>query len=101
MLHFGSIDIRTDIFILILSLIFAFFQAFLCFKLKKNAFRLIPVCITLALTVLFVALGFILDGWDGFGFFFLSICTAVVSAFCGIGWAIWAIFRKKNNKNDI
>ena len=98
MLHFGSIDIRTDIFILILSLLFALFQVFLCFKLKKNTFRLIPVCLTLALTVLFVALGFIFDGWDGFGFFFLAGCSAVISACCGIGWAIWVILRKKNKQ---
>ena len=96
MLHFGFLDIRTDIFVLLLSIILVLLQMFLCFKVKKKTIRLIPVYLTLVLTIVFTTLGFIFDGWDGFGFFFLAICSAVLFLCSGIGWGIWAIVRKKN-----
>lgn len=96
MLHFGLFDIRTDVFVLLLSVILMLLQVLLCFKFKNRIIRLIPVCLTLMLTVIFVALGFIFDGWDALGFIFLAICSAVLLLCSGIGWGIWAIVRKKN-----
>ena len=96
MLHFGAFDIRTDVFVLLLSVLWVLLQALLCLKVKKKHVRLMPVYLTLALTVVFVALGIIFDGWDGFGFFFLAICSAILLADSGIGWGIYAIVRKKN-----
>lgn len=96
MLHFGFFDIRTDIFVLLLSILLVLLQAFLCFKVKKKTIRLIPVYLTLVLTIVFTTLGFIFDGWDGFGFFFLAICSAVLLLGSGIGFGIWAIVRKTN-----
>ena len=94
MLHFGFIDIRTDIFVLVLVFILALFQLLLCFKANKNVIRLIPVYLFSGLTVLFILLGFILSAWDSFGFFFLAGCSAVLLLACGIGWGIWVIARK-------
>ena len=96
MLHFGAFDIRTDVFVLLLSVLWVLLQALLCLKVKKKHVRLMPVYLTLALTVVFAALGMIFDGWDGFGFFFLAICSAILLADSGIGWGIYAIVRKKN-----
>ena len=96
MLHFGLFDIRTDVFVLLLFIIVVLFQTFLCFKAKKKTFRLMPIYLTLILTIAFITLGFIFDGWDGFGFFFLAICSTVLLAGSGIGWGVWAIVKKKN-----
>ena len=98
MLHFGFLDIRTDIFVLLLSIILVLLQMFLCFKVKKKTIRLIPVYLTLVLTIVFTTLGFIFDGWDGFGFFFLAICSAVLLVCSGIGWGIWAIVKKARGR---
>lgn len=94
MLHFGFIDIRTDIFVFVLVFILVLFQLLLCFKAKKNIIRLIPVCLFSGLAVLFIVLGFIFSDWDSFGFFFLAGCTLVLLLACGIGWGIWVVIRK-------
>ena len=96
MLHFGSFDIRTDLFVLSIFLIVVLFQTFLCLKVKKKIVRLMPIYLTLAFTIVFIFLGLIFDGWDGFGFLFLAICSAILLAGSGIGWGIGAIVRKKN-----
>lgn len=95
MLHFGAFDIRTDVFVLLLSVLWVLLQLLLCLKVKKKAVRLLPVYLALALTVVFAALGIIFDGWDALGFFFLAICSAILLADSGIGWGIYAIVRKK------
>ncbi len=100
MLHFGLFDIRTDVFVLLLCIIVVLFQTFLCFNAKKKIVRLMPIYLLLILTIVFITLGFIFDGWDGFGFFFLAICSAAVLAASGIGWGVWAIVRKKEQVNS-
>lgn len=97
MLHFGLFDIRTDVFVLLIFIIVVLFQTFLCFKAKKKTVRLMPIYLTLILTIVFITLGFIFDGWDGFGFFFLAICSAVLLAGSGVGWGVWAIVKKIKN----
>ena len=94
MLHFGLFDIRTDLFVLLVFVIVVLLQIFLCFKAKKNSVRLMPMYLPLISTIVFVTLGFIVDGWDGFGFFFLAICSAVLLVGSGIGWGFWAIIKK-------
>lgn len=96
MLHFGAFDIRTDVFVLLLSVLWVLLQLLICLKVKKKHVRLMPVYLALALTVVFAALGIIFDGWDALGFFFLAICSAILLADSGIGWGIYAIVRKKN-----
>ena len=99
MLHFGLFDIRTDLFVSFIFIIVVLFQTFLCFKAKKKIVSLLPVYLTLVLTIIFFTLGLIFNGWDGFGFFFLAICSAVLLAGSGIGWGIWRITKliKKDN----
>ena len=94
MLHFGLFDIRTDVFVLLVFFFVVLLQAFLCFKAKKKIVRLLPVCLTLVLTIVFIALGLIFDGWDAIGFFLLAIFSAVLLMGSGIAWGAWAIVRK-------
>ncbi len=94
MLHFGLFDIRTDIFVLFLSIVVVLFQLLLCFKAKKKTIRLIPVYLSSGVTIILTTLGLIFDGWDALGFFFLAICSAILLFFSGVGWGIWAIVRR-------
>ena len=98
MLHFGLFEIRTDMFVLLLSVLLLFVQLFLCFNVKKKWIRLLPVCLFFLLTVTFIVLSFVFEGWDSFGFFFLAICSIVLLFVCGISWCIWWLVnrRRKN-----
>lgn len=94
MLDFGIFEIRTDIFLLIVSVIFLLLQIFLCLKVKNVVLRLLPTAFFAVLTTVFAVMIFLVDGWDSIGFLFLAICSAFLLFACGIGWGIWAIFKK-------
>ena len=97
MLHFGSFNIRTDIFVLILSVVILTVQFLFCFKVKNTIVRLIPVCLFSCLTLVFTALIFVFEGWDSLGFLLLAICSAVLLLVCGLGWGIWRLVKNRKN----
>lgn len=97
MLHFGSFDIRTDIFVLILSILLLTVQLLLCFKVKKTVVRIIPVCLLSCLTAVFITLIFVSEGWDSLGFLLLAICSAALLLVCGLGWGIWWFVKTGKN----
>ena len=99
MLHFGTFEIRTDIFVLLLSILFLLLQVLLCFKVKKLFLRLIPTVLFSAATVVFALMMLFSDGWDAIGFLLFTICSASFLAACGIGWGIWAIAKKLKKLN--
>ena len=94
MLHFGPVDIRTDLFVLIVSVLFFALQLMLCFKVKKLRIRLLPTLVPLILTVTFTFLVFVFEGWDSLGFLILALCTAYPLLACGMAWTIWALHEK-------
>lgn len=98
MLDFKIFEIRTDIFILIVSLSFFLAQLLLCFKKLRLRIRLIPVFFWAGITGAFVILMPFFDGWDAVGFLLLAVWSAIVLLFCGLAWAVWAIVKKINNK---
>ena len=98
MIDFGIFEIKTEIFILILSVLMLALQLLLCFKVKKLLLRLLPAILFAILTMAFFVLIFLSEGWDSVGFLLLAICSAALLLFCGIGWGIWAILRKANRK---
>ncbi|MBE6563866.1 MAG: hypothetical protein E7655_01130 [Ruminococcaceae bacterium] len=98
MLHFGLLDIKTEYFVLILSTLFFVIQLWLCFRVRGKILRLLPVLLLAILTVAFLILALLFDGWDSVGFVFLAIGTAILLLVCGIGWAVWRIVRKKREK---
>ncbi len=98
MLHFGSFDIRTDVFVLIMFVVVFLVQLLLCFKVKNQVIRLIPTYLFLDLTVIFAVLTFVFDGWDSVGFLFLAICTAALLFSCGIGWGVWWFVNRRKQK---
>ncbi len=95
MLHFGPINIRTDIFVFILFFAFLLLQILLCSKVKSKLLRLIPVLLFSGASVIFAITAFFFDGWDTVGFLFLAICSAVLLIACGIGWLIYCFVKKQ------
>lgn len=94
MLHFGLFEIKTDVFVLLLAIIFVLFQMFLCLNVKRTIIRLMPVYLSLGLFIIFTILSLIFDGWDSFGFFFLAICSSMLLVGSGIGWGVWVMVKK-------
>ncbi|MBO4979004.1 MAG: hypothetical protein J6D16_01205 [Clostridia bacterium] len=95
MLDFGIFEIKTEVFLLILAVLTLALQLVLCFKAKSLALRLLPAILFAVATVVFFTLVFLTDGWDSLGFLLLALCSAMLLAVCGIGFAIWAIVKKR------
>ena len=95
MLHFGTVDIRTDIFVLILFFAIILLQLLICFKVKSKILCLLPVIIFACASVILAVASLFFDTWDTVGFLFLAICSALLLIACGIGWWIWKMICKK------
>ena len=98
MLHFGPIDVRTDVFVVIISVLFLAVQLFLCIKIKNLYIRLIPTVLPSVLTVLFMVLTFATEGWDALGFLVLALICACPAAASVLAWIIWVIYKKCKTK---
>ncbi|MBE6608452.1 MAG: hypothetical protein E7633_07835 [Ruminococcaceae bacterium] len=99
MLHFGSFEIETDIFIYIVAAVILLVQLLLCFKVKNRHIRLIPVYLFSVLTAVFAALSFAFDHWDRVGFVVLAVCAAFFLLVCGAAWAIWRFIKRRRESN--
>ena len=72
-------------------------QILLCFKVKSSV-RLLPVIVLSILTICFAIMSIVISGWDGLGYIFLAIFSGFMLLMCGIGWGVWAIIKRKNQK---
>lgn len=88
------LNIRTDVFILLVCIVTIALQLLLCFKVKKVFIRLIPVLLFSTLTITYSVLRFVSDdGWVSFGYALASIYAVCLLLFCGVGWGIWWTIR--------
>ena len=99
MLHFGFLNIRTDIFILIISVVLLCIQLLLCFKTKKKWIRFLPSALFLTAAVALSFIGLFFEDWNQFGFLFLAGCSAVLFFVCVIGFGIRKIIQNFQRKN--
>ena len=84
----------SPMMILILCIAFVFpCQLWLCFKVRSVTVRLLPLVTFLILTVIFAILMANATGWDGLGYFFLALLTAVLLGVCGLCWVIFGIVK--------
>ncbi len=97
MIDFGIFEIKTELFLLILAVLTLVLQLVLSFKVRSLALRLLPATLFAVSTAVFFVLVFVTDGWDSLGFLLLALCTAMLLAVCGIGFAVWAIVKKRKN----
>ena len=95
MLHFGSFEIETDIFVYIVATIVLLVQLLLCFKVKNKFIRLIPVYLFSLLTATFGILAIFFDGWDRVGFLALAACAAFFLLVCAAAWAVWRVVNRR------
>ena len=100
MLHFGSFEIRTDIFVYIVAVVVLLIQLLLCSKGKNTPIRLMFVYIFSALTVVFTILALVFDGWNRVGFAMLAVCAAFFLLVCGAAWAIWRLVKRRRGNKD-
>ena len=98
MLHFGSFEIETDIFVYILAAVLLVVQLLLCFKVKNKFIRLIPVYLFSLLTAVFGILAIVFDEWDRVAFVLLAACAAFLLLICGAGWALWRFVKRIRQK---
>lgn len=100
MLHFGSFEIETDIFVYCVAIVILLVQLLLCFKVKNKFIRLIPIYLFSTLTAVFTVLAFVFDHWDRLGFFVLAACAAFFLLVCGVAWAIYRFVKRRREKKD-
>ncbi len=74
-------------------------QLLLCFKAKKRIIRMLPVIVFAVLTITFLIMAVVAQGWDGLGYLFFAIYTGITLFVCGIGWGIrWIVKWCKRRK---
>ncbi|MBO5970006.1 MAG: hypothetical protein J6S14_16070 [Clostridia bacterium] len=106
MIHIGSFDIKTEIFVLLVSLLLMSVQLLLCFKAKRLWVRLIPFGLFAGTAAILLLASFIGDYYAPI-FFIYAIYSGVPAFVCACGWAIWWIvdslvaFVRKSTKKQI
>ncbi len=98
MLHFGLLDIGTDVFLFFCAVLLFLLQCFLCFRVKRRWLRLLPVSLLTCAALSFGALAFVFDGWDSIGFLFLALWALCLLVPCGLSWGTWWLIKRRRKK---
>ena len=106
MIHIGSFGIKTEIFVLLVSLLLMSVQLLLCFKAKRLWVRLIPFGLFAGTAAVLLVASFIGDYYAPI-FFIYAIYSGFGVLPCVCGWTIWWIidslvaFVRKSTKKQI
>ncbi len=106
MIHIGSFEIKTEIFVLIVSLLLLSIQLLLCFKAKRLWIRLIPFGLFAGTAAILVFASLIAD-YYALVLFVYAIYSGFLAFVCACGWAIWWIveslcaYIRKSSKKQI
>ena len=106
MIHIGSFEIKTEIFVLLVSLLLLSIQLLLCFKAKRLWGRLIPFGLFAGTADILILAAFI-GVYDAPILFIYALYTGFWALPCVCGWAIWWIvdslvaYIRKSNKKQI
>ena len=106
MIHLGSFEIKTEIFLLILFAFLLSVQLLLCFKSKRLWIRLIPLGLFAAPAAVLVFIS-LFDEYHRIGLLIYAFYLGVMAFVCVCGWAIWWIidsfvaFVRKSTKKQI
>ena len=106
MIHIGSFDIKTEIFVLIVSLLLMSVQLLLCFKAKRLWVRLIPFGLFAGVTAILI-LGAFFRVYNGLVLFAYATDSAFLALVCACGWAVWWIidslvaFIRRSTKKQV
>ena len=106
MIHIGSFDIKTEIFVLLVSLLLLSIQLLLCFKAKRLWVRLIPFGLFAGVAAILI-LGVFFRVYNGLVLFAYATDSGFLALVCACGWTIWWIidslvaFVRKSTKKQI
>ena len=106
MIHIGSFEIKTEIFVLIVSLLLLSVQLLLCFKAKRLWVRLIPFGL-FAGTAAILILGAFFRVYNGLVLFAYATDSGFLALVCACGWAVWWIidslvaFIRRSTKKQV
>ena len=106
MIHIGSFDIKTEIFVLLVSLLLMSIQLLLCFKAKRLWVRLIPFGLFAGVAAILI-LGVFFRVYNGLVLFAYATDSGFLALVCACGWAVWWIidslvaFVRKSTKKQI
>ena len=96
---FGSNTINIDwthISVIVVAVLVLFLQLWLCRRANNLFLKLIPIILLAISTIVFAIWSDRVGGWDAFGLMFFAVFSFALIFVCGLGWAIWAIRRKRN-----
>lgn len=106
MIHIGSFEIKTEIFVLIVSLLLMSVQLLLCFKVKRLWVRLIPFGLFAGVAAILI-LGAFFRVYNGLVLFAYATDSGFLALVCACGWAIWWIidslvaFIRRSTKKQV
>ena len=75
-------------------------QLWLCFKVKSLFARLLPVGLFAVAGGWSCILALTIPGWDSLGYTILAIADGFVLFVCGLGWGVWALFRRWQKRKE-
>lgn len=106
MIHIGSFEVKTEIFVLIVSLLLMSVQLLLCFKAKRLWVRLIPFGLFAGVAAILI-LGAFFRVYNGLVLFAYATDSVFLALVCACGWAIWWIidslvaFIRRSTKKQV
>ena len=106
MIHIGSFEVKTEIFVLIVSLLLISVQLLLCFKAKRLWVRLLPLGLFAGAAAILI-LGVFFRVYNGLVLFAYATYSVFLALFCACGWAIWWIidslvaFIRRSTKKQV
>ncbi len=106
MIHIGSFEIKTELFVLIVSLLLMSIQLLLCFKAKRLWVRLIPFGLFAGVAAILI-LGVFFRVYNGLVLFAYATDSGFLALVCACGWAVWWIidslvaFIRRSTKKQV
>lgn len=106
MIHIGSFEIKTELFVLLVSLLLMSVQLLLCFKAKRLWVRLIPFGLFAGTAAILILAAFI-GVYDTPILFIYALYTGFWALPCVCGWAIWWVidslvaFIRRSTKKQV
>lgn len=70
-------------------------QLWLCFRVKRLFWRLLPVIVLAGLTAALLALAALSADWESLGYALLAALTGLMLGLSGAGWSIWWLVGRR------
>lgn len=95
----GEIELTRLCLILSLAVILPG-QLWLCFRVKRLIWRLLPVIVFAGLTAALLALAAVSAAWESLGYALLGALTGLMLLLSAAGWGLWWLIARKRARRD-